>query len=281
MESIARTSIETQKSGRTGAALKRFLHLVARLSFVVLLLSIGVGVVAGVGSRLHLWDLRVGLLTIFPYCVYLGIAGFASALVWLLTAIFSNSAAGARYGLIGLVGSMAVLWMPLRDLYLVNIEQSIPPIYDITTDTEHAPAFVALDHHQPGAAASSAYDGLKQVRFDGKNYTQEMLQKLYYADIKAASQLGTTPSKLFNRALADARAMGWTIVAVRPEAGGGIIEATDQTLLFGLTDDIVIRVKPAGIGARLDIRSRSRVAISDFGRNAARIGAYLKKLAAG
>jgi hypothetical protein len=48
-----------------------------------------------------------------------------------------------------------------------------------------------------------------------------------------------------------------------------------------LTDDIVIRVKAAGIGARLDIRSKSRTPVwkdSDLGTNAARIRSYLKTL---
>jgi hypothetical protein len=38
-------------------------------------------------------------------------------------------------------------------------------------------------------------------------------------------------------------------------------------------------VRPAGIGARLDIRSRSRESVSDLGRNAARIRDYFKRLA--
>ena len=104
--------------------------------------------------------------------------------------------------------------------------------------------------------------------FLGRIYTTEALQKLYYGDIKSASILGITPAKLFQHALAAAQDMGWNIVAVAPDSSGGRIEATDATLLFGLTDDIVIRVRPAGIGARLDIRSKSRVGISDFGRNA-------------
>jgi hypothetical protein len=73
--------------------------------------------------------------------------------------------------------------------------------------------------------------------------------------------------------------MGWTIVAIAPDGHGGRIQAVATTLLFGLKDDIVIRVRPAGIGARLDIRSRSRESISELGRNAARIRAYFKSLA--
>jgi uncharacterized protein (DUF1499 family) len=69
------------------------------------------------------------------------------------------------------------------------------------------------------------------------------------------------------------------IVAVAPDSNGVRIEVTDATLLFGFVSDIAIRVRPAGIGARLDIRSKSRVGTTDFGRNARRIRAYLKTLA--
>jgi uncharacterized protein (DUF1499 family) len=86
------------------------------------------------------------------------------------------------------------------------------------------------------------------------------------------------PDKLFRHAVKTAYAMGWNVVAVDPKDGR--IEATDTSFWFGLTDDIVIRVKPAGQGARLDIRSKSRVGVSDYGENADRINAYRKALSA-
>jgi hypothetical protein len=133
----------------------------------------------------------------------------------------------------------------------------------------------------PTGDAPPRYNGLRKISFDGRSYAEETLQKLYYGDIKPSWQLATTSGKLFQRALAAARDMGWSIVAVAPDEKGGRIQASDSTLLFGLTDDIVIRVRPAGIGARLDIRSRSRESIPDLGRNAARIRAYLKRLGSG
>ncbi len=71
--------------------------------------------------------------------------------------------------------------------------------------------------------------------------------------------------------------MGWSIVAVVPDEGR--IEATDTSFFFGFTDDIVIRVKPSGMGARIDIRSKSRQRENDAGANAERIRAYIKRLA--
>ena len=58
----------------------------------------------------------------------------------------------------------------------------------------------------------------------------------------------------------------------------GRIEAIDTTFWFGFEDDIVIRVTPAGDHARIDIRSLSRVGVSDAGTNARRIRAYLSML---
>ena len=56
----------------------------------------------------------------------------------------------------------------------------------------------------------------------------------------------------------------------------GRIEATDTTFWWGFKDDIVIRIRPEDSGSRLDIRSKSRVGIGDFGTNAARIEAFLE-----
>ena len=57
----------------------------------------------------------------------------------------------------------------------------------------------------------------------------------------------------------------------------------ERSRWFGFTDDIVIRVTPAGDGAgggsRVDLRSESRQGRSDFVVNAARVRAYLASCA--
>jgi uncharacterized protein (DUF1499 family) len=57
-----------------------------------------------------------------------------------------------------------------------------------------------------------------------------------------------------------------------------VFEATDESLWFGFIDDIVVRVRPDGSGARVDMRSVSRVGRSDLGVNAARMRPYLQEL---
>ena len=55
------------------------------------------------------------------------------------------------------------------------------------------------------------------------------------------------------------------------------IEATDRSSWFGRTSDIVIRIRKAGaIGSRIDVRSMSREAGKDHGRNVARLKAFFK-----
>jgi hypothetical protein len=252
----------------------RILATLAKISFAGFLISLTLGLLAGFGTRLGLWNFRFGLLTLFPWCLYLGIGAFALGLIWIVAALIRNNGDGARYGLIGLIGSAAVLALPLYDIY---VAKTSPPIHDISTDIEHPPQFEALLTLRKGALNPPEYDGPKMVKMDdGKSYTTSALQRKYYGDIHTIAIL-TPPEKLFTRALRAAKAMGWDIVAVAPDEGR--IEATNTSMFFGFTDDIVIRVKPSGMGARLDIRSKSRVGTSDVGANAARIRAYVKKLA--
>jgi len=252
----------------------RFLGVVARLSAASFAVSLVLGLVASFGTRFQFFPYQTGLYTIFPWCLYFGIAGAVLGLVWAVSAFFGNTGDGARYGVIGLVGSILVIAAPLYDIAMAS---DLPPIHDISTDTEHAPEFVALLNQRPGADNPPEYEGDRLMRFKGKMTSVSALQHKYYEDVHATAIL-QSPEALFRRASRAAYAMGWTIVAVVPDEGR--IEATDTSFFFGFTDDIVIRVKPAGMGARLDIRSEARQGQRDWGRNADRIRAYMKKLAA-
>ncbi|HEY2068996.1 MAG TPA: DUF1499 domain-containing protein [Rhizomicrobium sp.] len=251
----------------------RILGVVARLSCAAFAVSLLIGLIASFGTRLGFWDYRFGLYVLFPWCLYVGIVGAALGAVWAVGAFFGDSGSGAGYGAAGLIGCIAVIAMPL---YTLAMSAELPPIHDITTDTEHAPEFVALLNQRPGAENPPDYRGTTLVWFKGKHMQVGALQHKYYEDVHATAIL-TPPESLFRKATRAANSMGWTIVAIAPDEGR--IEATDTSFFFGFTDDIVIRVKPAGMGARLDIRSESRIGEKDWGRNADRIRAYMKRLA--
>lgn len=136
--------------------------------------------------------------------------------------------------------------------------RTAPPINDISTDTADAPVF--WDMPNP-----TDYPGAKTAA----------LQHAAYPDL-VPLKLGLTPKQAFAQALLVAQAKGWTIVASVPAEGR--IEATSSSLLYGFTDEVIVRVKAIEGGALVDVRSRSRLGRIDRGVNAKRIRAYLAAL---
>ncbi|HTO41454.1 MAG TPA: DUF1499 domain-containing protein [Rhizomicrobium sp.] len=251
----------------------RFLPVLAKLAFAALAIALAVGGTAALGTRLGAWDPYNGLWRIFPWAVLAGAASFIFAFVWALLALFLNYGRGARYGALALVGSIAFLYVPINGIVMLR---TMPPIHDISTDVGNAPQFSALLELRKSADTPAGYEGPLTLNFDGKRTTISALQKKYYGFIRPIAILTKVPV-LYWRAFFAMKRMGWHLVAFDPAKG--IIECTDTSFWFGLTDDIVIRVLPSGEGARLDVRSKSRLAGPDMGVNAFRIKAYVKELA--
>ena len=67
---------------------------------------------------------------------------------------------------------------------------------------------------------------------------------------------------------------GLDIVAVNAEKG--LVEATETSFWFGFKNDVVVRVTALENGSRIDVRSVSRIGISDIGTNADRIERFLQ-----
>ena len=250
----------------------RVLPGLARFVFGLFLLALLIAITASLGTRLGVWDVPFGLKVLFPWCVYVGLAALVLGVLWLIASRVSKETDNSRWGILGLLGAAALIAVPIYNIVQARIS---PPIHDITTDTEKAPTFVALLPLREGAENPPNYNGDALVKWKNKTKTVRDWQKKEYIDIRTIAIL-TSPSKLFDRARQAAESMGWDIVAVVPSEGR--IEATDTTFFFGQTDDIAIRVKPAGMGARLDIRSESRNGAADDGRNAERVRDYVKAL---
>ncbi len=247
--------------------------IAARLSFGAFVVALAIALTASFGTRLGLWNYETGFRVLLP-AVCIGLVAVLAGATWLIAALRHNNSEGWRWGFAGLLGSLVLVFIPLDAARRAWVA---PPIHDISTDVEYAPQFVALLPLRKGAVNGPEYDGPKKVVLDGKIATVAELQKKAYPDIYAHPQLGVTVAKQFWHAFAVAKRMGWTIVAFDPKTGR--IEATDTTLWFGFTDDIAIRVRAAGsMGARIDIRSKSRIGTSDYGRNAHRVRRFLKAL---
>ena len=218
-------------------------------------------VMAGIGTRLGVWDFRTGL-GILKWSAYLALGASILCLAALAAGFAGKIRRGALLPLVGLLLALPAIALPWR---MWSTARRVPAIHDITTDTENPPRFVAVLPLRAGAANPSAYGGPEIAE----------KQRFAYPDVRPAI-VPVPPAEAYDRALAAARRLGWRIVD--GNAADGRIEATDTTFWFGFKDDVVIRIVPAGGGSRVDVRSVSRVGKSDVGTNAARIRKFLASL---
>lgn len=238
---------------------------VSRLAAAGLVLAVGgalAAALAGFGARVGWWDFRAGF-AVLTYAIYALIAAPALGLLCAIAAGVLRAPQALALGVAGLLIGGVALAVPLSH---IRVARAVPPIHDISTDTENPPAFVAV--------VPLRSDATNPVEYGGPDVASQ--QRSAYPDLEPA-RFELAPERAFEAARDAAGAMGWDIVDVDP--GAGRIEATDTTFWFGFKDDVVIRVaaEPGG-GARVDVRSLSRVGGSDIGANAARIRAYLARL---
>ncbi|MEE4295302.1 MAG: DUF1499 domain-containing protein [Wenzhouxiangella sp.] len=235
------------------------LKLLARIVLIAAVSALLLLLIAGPGTRFEFWDFRFGF-SLMRWAVYLG---GSSALVALIMVIIPKLRAG-RAGLLGLslVLGAAVAAVPAWQL---SQARSLPRIHDITTDVSDPPAFRAI--------VPLRVDAPNPPEYQGEEIASQ--QREAYPEIQPLT-IDAYPAIVFDHALEAARGLGWEIVAADPERG--IIEATDTTFWFGFKDDVVVRVSADGDGSRVDMRSKSRVGLSDVGANAARIRAFVVNL---
>jgi uncharacterized protein (DUF1499 family) len=243
-------------TGGAGAGRRSRLALVAAvfaglavLDLALGLLLVGIGVATpfvafvlfAVGLLEGLIGLVLGLLALFATRGSSGLGGRGLAL-----------AAVACGAVITAVGVMASA--PGRGL---------PRINDITTDPNDPPEFVL----SPDLPDAPDRDWSYPPEFAA-------IQRDAYRDIAPIRML-RPPPEAYARVRDAAVALGWEIVAERPEEGR--LEARQTSRWFRFVDDIAVRVRPAEDGSanasRIDVRSKSRDGQGDLGVNAARIRA--------
>ena len=226
------------------ASLARIVSLVAGALAVVGLACANLGLVAP--------------LTGFQICIGGALLGGLLAVVLSLVGIAMTRGGrdpkGRQNAWLGLAIGLGLM---LAVLAGASTGGSAPPINDITTDLENPPAFAS-------ASAVAGYAG------------RDMSYPADFAPIVRASypDLGplTTPDPVdtsYQKALATAESLGWQITARNENEH--TFDATDTTKLFRFVDDVTVRVGAEGMGARVDVRSKSRDGRGDMGANAKRI----------
>jgi uncharacterized protein (DUF1499 family) len=217
---------------------------------------------SGPGYRLDLWHFRTGF-TIVRWAFWVAAAG---AVLSLLGLILARGRPGKTLvaALAGIAVGAAAAYVPWS---LKQTVDALPLIHDITTDVDNPPQFVAVAKLRKEGDDPVAYDGPEVAAQQRKAYP-DLVPEVVAADRDA----------VFKAAEAAVRAMKLDLVEA--SIAEGRIEATHTSFFYGFTDDMVIRVVADGAGARLDVRSKSRVGRSDVGQNARRIRLFLEKFRA-
>ena len=248
---------------------------VERLTKLSLLLCFGSVVAAlfsALGSGQGWWHFRLGF-DVLRYAVYAAGAGVLLALV----ALFVGRRSRSRLYLANLIGLIAAAGFLLFIGNQVRTARSVPAIHDVTTNLEDPPLFYRLQIRK---------DNLETVPVEGRPDLERLapqerwraLHREAYGDIATIRVPWDVPETV-RRARALAADRGWEIVSTDER---GIVEATDTSLFFRFKDDVVIRARPAdGGGSIVDMRSISRVGVSDVGVNARRVREFLADLQPG
>jgi uncharacterized protein (DUF1499 family) len=233
-------------------------------------------------SKLAIWSRRLALFAVAVVLLVIvivnlgflepvpAIATLAGSLFFALVAMMLAFGAFVviwRQGLRGIGLAVAALAIGIAMLaypaYLGVLFYQLPAVNDITTDPVDPPRFEAIARLRPRGANSVVYPGAAAMK----------LQRATYPDIEPLI-VSVPPAEAYEAALAVITKRKWRIVDVRPPLAGrreGRIEAVVRTPLMGFRDDVVLRVRAAEDGARIDMRSASRFGTHDFGANASRL----------
>ena len=227
---------------------------------------------SALGVKFGVFDWRFGLLTLIrEWGVYYLIAALALGVLALILSLVLKP---RQLWFVALFAVLVPLGVGGYGYSIVGQARALPPIHDISTDLFDPPDYSDTVMDMRGDASNSV-DLLNATTPDGQSVIAQ--QKEAYGDIEAIAT-GLPPEIAFDLALQTMRTRPWAIVTADKE--GGRIEAVATSFWFGFRDDVVVRVRPDGQGARIDMRSTSRVGQSDLGANAGRMRVYLEDLRA-
>ena len=234
--------------------------------------------VGAVGTKLGWFDWRVGfgLLTVgwAPRAAFLGV--FVG-----LAAVYVAAFAGFRRLW---PTALAALLIPLATVVVFGgfrgAAESVPPIHDYATDWREpimpSPQLLAAR----GEGSNPILADPRAKPFPGRpeveNWADDRVARIGSEACPEARPLtlAAAPAAAQAQVRAALENEGLTLVTEAP----GRLEATAESFWFGFKDDVLVRIRPEGAGSRVDLRSVSRVGVSDLGANCDRIEEILDEL---
>lgn len=276
-------AIETPKAGWR---MKVAVFALAVSIFAVLWFAI-----AALGTKFGLWPWQVGLgqmtIGIGP-AIALGALGLS--IVAQVIALIK--APRKQAFILALAATLIAAFCMLRLVGMGAQAGSLPPLHDIqtnwsepisfsealmaarTADGETNPVLDAptipdyAEERWPGTAGRlvSEVQEEAEAKEAGKGTVYPKMETLYFS---------APPAAVASIAEGIMKKKGWEIVSPAPasadESAVIQVEATATSGWFGFKDDVAIRIRPVEGATAADIRSTSRVGLSDLGANSTRV----------
>ena len=230
------------------------------------------GLVSAVGTGWGFWEYTSGLKGV-TWAFFLGIGALLFGLLFGWRARKSISPPPRIRRWTGML--IALLYVGWVGTFLMSA-LTVPAIHDVSTDLADPPTFRTL---QLRADNLDNVPGADDAEMKGLTPQQRWVtvHQKSYGDIRSVRINEPVPS-VVAKAERLAKDRGWDVAVSLPEEGR--LEATDTTAFFRFKDDVVIGVRPTdtGEGSVVDMRSVSRVGVSDLGMNAKRVRSFLGDL---
>ena len=207
------------------------------------------------GTHVGAWSFKLGLL-LFAVGFLVGFIGLVGGIIAAIVVLRRKRTSDRRPVFVGTaLSALIVVFLGAQ----FAGARGVPPMHDVTTDMADPPSFdVVVKLRGEGADINTlAYDPEKLPPQQRAAYP-----KLVPLDVSA------TPTAAFDTTVAVLRDLGLEVVNADRESMR--IEAVATTFWFGFKDDVVVRIRPTDTGARIDVRSVSRVGVGDSGVNAGR-----------
>ena len=243
--------------------------------YIVLSAGVGAlisGLVSAVGTGWGFWEYTSGLKGVAgAFLLGLGAILIGAVQGWRVRKAINPPPRARRW--VGMV--VALLYVGWVGTFLMAA-LTVPAIHDVSTDLADPPAFQTLALRTDNLDNIPGADD-KDMRGLTPLQRWALVHQKAYGDIRSV-RINEPVPMVIAKAERLAKARGWDVAVSLPEEGR--LEATVTSAFFRFKDDVVLRVRPsdAGEGSIVDMRSVSRVGISDLGMNAKRVRAFLADL---
>ncbi len=231
-------------------------------------------VIAVFGPKIGLigWKTGFGFMTVTAGPILIGIVALVAVIA--LALAWFRKPRGAWWKAAIALAIPVVLFSALLSVKAAG--EAAPPIHDVATDLRDPPAFSAQTlamREEWGANPLVSYGiplgqlPMWQDRVDGALAVQNHADIIAanYDELQPIPVGNASPEQVMNAVVAAMGEIG--LDDIRTDRASGRVEGVAETFAYGFRDDVVVRVRDG----RIDLRSASRVGLSDLGYNAERV----------